>query len=570
MHLQAARENYEKWGHPDGRQTVEVGVALPTFLFGSRHKTLMLAVLVIVGILTPMFLAMWYLRRSGKKTSSGVRIESVQRWAHPESPVSLKPAMALSRILDCFVWAVEFEQLPCPGAQREGIEQLLKTLSLRKVILDRDKFIKRKTPVFKAHLLYLAHLERVPVPPALQEHFCSIIRQTPVLMEELMKVACLPRIRPWGYGWMTPSVAVVETMQCLAQGVSPMYRQPTLAAAQAGGRKGRGGGTGGGGGEHLSPLLQLPHVEEATARALVKKAKVKTLDELQALDAGARAEALGQAGLSAAEVGKVEEALETVPKVTMTAEHSTYGEAEILNGDPVTVTVRLVLRRRAHAGLAKALKLRGQKVLASTPRLPHTRPEAWYILLVDPATNYLFCWQRVSLDEAEEIGMEEAIRARKASGAAEPAGEGAGRAQEVKMQFRAPPPGKYEPLLLCMSNAWIGCDAALGVSLDVDKEAKPKPEKGQEPAAGAAGDIMSDLEFSDDESELDEEMFDSDETGTDISEDDWEALEYVKLLEKEVAAKQRKAEKEAKSQKPENPASSSSNGASPQESKKTR
>ena len=138
------------------------------------------------------------------------------------------------------------------------------------------------------------------------------------------------------------------------------------------------------------------------------------------------------------------------------------------------------------------------------------------------------------------------------------------------MQFRAPPPGKYEPLLLCMSNAWIGCDAALGVSLDVDKEAKPKPEKGQEPAAGAAGDIMSDLEFSDDESELDEEMFDSDETGTDISEDDWEALEYVKLLEKEVAAKQRKAEKEAKSQKPENPASSSSNGVSPQESKKTR
>merc|ERR1712078_831758 len=258
----------------------------------------------------------------------------------------------------------------------------------------------------------------------------------------------------------------------------------------------RGAGAGGGGGEHLSPLLQLPHVEEATARALVKKAKVKTLDELQALDAGARAEALGQAGLSAAEVGKVEEALETVPKVTMTAEHSTYGEAEILNGDPVTVTVRLVLRRRAHAGLAKALKLRGQKVLASTPRLPHTRPEAWYILLVDPATNYLFCWQRVSLDEAEEIGMEEAIRARKASGAAEPAGEGAGRAQEVKMQFRAPPPGKYEPLLLCMSNAWIGCDAALGVSLDVDKEAKPKPEKGQEPVAGAAGDIMSDISSS--------------------------------------------------------------------------
>merc|ERR1719482_1170675 len=185
----------------------------------------------------------------------------------------------------------------------------------------------------------------------------------------------------------------------------------------------------------------------------------------------------------------------------------------------------------------------------------------------------------MSLDEAEEIGMENAVRERKAGtgGAGAPAGaapsgggngEASSRAQTVKMQFRAPPPGKYEPLLLCMSNAWIGCDTAMGISLDVDKEAKPKPEKGQDQGAGAAdaAGIMSDLEFSDDESELDEEMFDSDETGTDISEDDWEALEYVKLLEKEIAAKQRKAEKEAKEAAP---SASSNNDAGPQESKKT-
>ena len=550
-------------------------MALPTFLFGSQHKTLMLAVLVIVGILLPMVAAMWYLRRSGKKTSSGVRVESVQRWAHPESPVSIKPAMSLSRLLDMFVWALEFEQMPCPGSQREGIEQLLRKLCLNKTIIQRDKFIKRKTPVFKAHLLYLAHLERIPVPPSLKEDYLAVLKQTPLLTEELMKVACLPRIRPWGFGWMTPSVAVVELMQCMSQGVSPMWRQPTLPSQKGG------GGGGGGGGEHLSPLLQLPHIEEAAARSLVKKSKVRNLEALQALDAGMRADALGEAGLSAEQVKDVEEALSTLPSVTMTAEHSTYGEDEILNGDPVTVTVNLVLRRRAHHELARPLNLRGQKVLASTPRFPHARPEAWYLLLVDPGTNYLFCWSKVSLDEAEEIGMENAVRERKAGAAgagapagAAPGGDGKGeassRAQTVKMQFRAPPPGKYEPLLLCMSNAWIGCDTAMGISLDVDKEAKPKPEKGaggaQGNGAGAAGgDIISDFEFSDDESELDEEMFDSDETGTDISEDDWEALEYVKLLEKEIAAKQRKAEKEAK----EAAASASSNEAGPQESKKT-
>ena len=216
-------------------------MALPTFLFGSQHKTLMLAVLVVVGILLPMVAAMWYLRRSGKKTSSGVRVESVQRWAHPESPVSIKPAMSLSRLLDMFVWALEFEQMPCPGSQREGIEQLLRKLCLNKTIIQRDKFIKRKTPVFKAHLLYLAHLERIPVPPSLKEDYLAVLKQTPLLTEELMKVACLPRIRPWGFGWMTPSVAVVELMQCMSQGVSPMWRQPTLPS-QKGGGKGVGGG----------------------------------------------------------------------------------------------------------------------------------------------------------------------------------------------------------------------------------------------------------------------------------------------------------------------------------------
>ena len=42
----------------------------------------------------------------------------------------------------------------------------------------------------------------------------------------------------------------------------------------------------------------------------MKKSKVRNLEALQALDAGMRADALGEAGLSAEQVGDVEEALQ--------------------------------------------------------------------------------------------------------------------------------------------------------------------------------------------------------------------------------------------------------------------
>ena len=87
--LDVVLENYEKYGHPDGRQSTSVGVALPTWLFNNDHAALLLGLIVMVGILAPMVGAIMFLKRSKKKTGSDVMIETVQLWAHPQSPGSV-------------------------------------------------------------------------------------------------------------------------------------------------------------------------------------------------------------------------------------------------------------------------------------------------------------------------------------------------------------------------------------------------------------------------------------------------------------------------------------------------
>jgi preprotein translocase subunit Sec63 len=63
-----SRTNYEKYGHPDGPQGMNVGVALPEWMFTKSKKAapLMLLALVGGGVLLPMALGAWHLLRDQK------------------------------------------------------------------------------------------------------------------------------------------------------------------------------------------------------------------------------------------------------------------------------------------------------------------------------------------------------------------------------------------------------------------------------------------------------------------------------------------------------------------------
>ena len=83
---------------------------------------------------------------------------------------------------------------------------------------------KRKSSIVKAHMLLLAHLGRADIPATLQADHKYVITKSALLLEEIVKIANLPR-NQYGQGWLAPTLGGLEMMQCLTQGISMASRK---------------------------------------------------------------------------------------------------------------------------------------------------------------------------------------------------------------------------------------------------------------------------------------------------------------------------------------------------------
>ena len=92
---------------------------------------------------------------------------------------------------------------------------------------EKPHFWKRKPSIVKVHMLLLAHLARAEVPRSLQADLRFVLAKAPLLLEEMVKIANLPR-PPAGYGWLSPSVGALEMMQCITR-AQPLHVRKTLA-----------------------------------------------------------------------------------------------------------------------------------------------------------------------------------------------------------------------------------------------------------------------------------------------------------------------------------------------------
>lgn len=126
---EAARKNYEKYGHPDGPQPLDIGIALPEWIFSKDRNTapLVLAGLVLFGILLPLGVASWYLLRSNKFTGPNHVMHETMN-IYFRSQLGVKESQGLSRIPDTLVVAMEFITMPTPNEQGRALEELRKTV----------------------------------------------------------------------------------------------------------------------------------------------------------------------------------------------------------------------------------------------------------------------------------------------------------------------------------------------------------------------------------------------------------------------------------------------------------
>ena len=75
-----ARENYQKYGNPDGPGSMRLGVALPSFILNKKnHIPILVLFLIFIVILVPLGFTLWY-NNSKQYDEMGLQIDSTRMY----------------------------------------------------------------------------------------------------------------------------------------------------------------------------------------------------------------------------------------------------------------------------------------------------------------------------------------------------------------------------------------------------------------------------------------------------------------------------------------------------------
>ncbi|KAL8241049.1 hypothetical protein R6Q59_014404 [Mikania micrantha] len=486
-----SRENFEKYGHPDGRQGFQMGIALPQFLLNIEGASGGILLLWIVGvcILLPLVVAVVYLSKSSKYTGNNVMHQTLSAYYF-----CMKPSLAPSKVMDVLIKAAEYMEIPIRRSDEEPLRNLFMSvrtelnLDLKNIKQEQAKFWKQHPALVKTELLIQAHLTRqtTTLTPDLKNDCKRVIELAPRLIDELMKMAVIPRTAQ-GHGWLRPAVGVVELSQCIIQ------------AVPLGARKATGGSS-----EGNAPFLQLPHFNEAVMKKIARK-KVKNLQEFRDMKIEDRAELLSQiGGLSATEIQDVESVLDMMPSMAVEVTCGTEGEEGIQEGDIVTVQAWLTLKRAN--GLTHALP--------HAPYFPFHKEENWWFVLADQNSNNVWLSQKVSfMDEASAViaaskAIEETMEglganAKETNKAVRDAVDKVKNGSRLVMgKFQAPAEGNYNLTCYLLCDSWLGCDRKTGVKVKVVKRTRAGTRGGvteEGPLLEDGADEEEDIEAEEDE-----------------------------------------------------------------------
>ncbi|CAF1922077.1 BnaC02g43860D [Brassica napus] len=146
----------------------------------------------------------------------------------------MKPSLTTSKVMDVFIKAAEYTEIPVRKTDDESLKKLFTSvkseLSLdpKKMKQDEAKFWKQDPAVIKAELLIQKQLTResAVLSPSLQSDFRRVLEFAPRLLEDLMKMAVIPH-NEQGHGWLSPALGVIELSQCIVHAVPLSARKST-------------------------------------------------------------------------------------------------------------------------------------------------------------------------------------------------------------------------------------------------------------------------------------------------------------------------------------------------------
>ncbi|KAN0062721.1 secretory subunit [Thecaphora frezii] len=453
------RKNFELYGHPDGRQEMSMGIALPRWVVESHNNIYVLGIYgLIFGVGLPYLVARWWYG-SRSKTKDGIINSTAQTYFQ-----HLRDDTPVPRILALLAVSDEFDDARLnrrgKDADEEALNQLDKDVRARldQLVPEWGLIDSFRTPsIRKALILLYAHVLRVDTPNArLTKAKYQYAHRAVALLNGLMSISL-------AHNWLDETLVIMGLIQRFVQAV-PMIEGPEVE------------------------LAQLPGVSVETAQQLIKANPLASLgiQGLWKMAEGERKRIITAGGASPQEYDEAVKVMREWPRLEFVdAYFQVTGEKLATPGSIVqfVVEVRTLPLGKDGSLLRDGVRMDAKRTDEETSVRPGSeddddtqldaligrkddksnkegktpagfvrapffleeRKPSWWVLLGDHKLDRVI----VQPTKVSDVGSE--------------------RVRTYKVQFQAPPQaGLYTFQAVLRSDSYLGCDAARSVKLKVD------------------------------------------------------------------------------------------------------
>lgn len=260
---EVAKENYEKYGNPDGPGAMSFGIALPSWIVEKENSVWVLGLYgLIFMVALPSVVGMWWYR-SIRFSGDKVLLDTSQMYFYF---IHKTPHMLMKRALMVLAASLEFDkrhnsQVVERQSDNEEVPALIRQLPNLNEKCKEHPLCRMYS--IKTRAILHAHLGRIPLnPDTLEKDRQFIVKKCPYLVQEM--VSCVHQLVMLAYAKRVPRLPSIETIEnCMK--MSPMIIQALW--------------------DFKSPLLQLPHITEDHLYFMNKKRHVKNLQQFAQLKA---------------------------------------------------------------------------------------------------------------------------------------------------------------------------------------------------------------------------------------------------------------------------------------------
>lgn len=435
------RRNYEEYGHPDGKQSFTMGVALPKGLVEGNGMFVLGFYALAFGLGLPYFIAQWWYK-SRRLTKDKILNQTMGIFVK-----GLKETNGFKEIVDVLAGAIEFKETT---DVRSGEEKTLNTINsaITEELENRfgEKFdrLTDATPAYrrKARTLLYAYFLRVDITTkgaskSLIKDQQFIVDRSTHLLQGLLQITTVKQ-------WLSTTCTIMELQQHLLQATYP--------------------------GD--DSIKQLPHITNTMLRRYNrnhKKNKISTVQQLCAMSEDERKSLLKS--LTNEEYLDVMEVANRIPRLTVEkAVFKVIGDKIITTGAIITFILKLrngevtsiettqekeVEKKddqeeeedEAIVSPEDEKKKDGRTLpMAHVPFYPGEKKPCWWIFLGDPKVNRILVPHKKVTDIVDE--------------------------QTIKIPFPGPPkPGVYTFSLFVKSDTYVGTDILQDIKLKVQDPA---------------------------------------------------------------------------------------------------